>query len=527
MVEQNYKGIYSVTFCLGFLCLAFLSFSFRHIDFGIYYLYTKSFIQDFDFNLVNQLLNEKVLFQNRIIITPTGFDGDYHPFGVAVFYAPFYLLGLLFEFLLGGDKRELLMAIGTVAYSLGAFVIIYKALRARTENKDVLFLMIIGFFATPWFFYTAIEPGNANILSLFLSAIFFDSIWKKNINYCFLSVVLTLLFTCKIESIFLLIPTVLVALDTKFKSQRFPVLICLMLSLCLYGIVRYIRFGSLLLGYGGVDDSYFILFDLLFSPVHGYIFTSPVYLIAIGISVWQLILCKDRWSICFIAILLLKILAESFSVNSGVDFGARSHLVDIPLLLYVLSCQRSNFRMISLFPTILCAFWTFSVLIVYKSGFRLFPLETFFSSYLFESNIYLGFIKEINKEVLVYILGYFTIFVSFFIFNRFKKYYITAFFPLYIVMVLNSAFGTYLKTADSRLVIGGGKEIWFIKEESSNFMERLDYYLYRNDRLKFKETLEAFSRYLKIAENQILIGNINPYWDTYTIYKNKIIQKTF
>ena len=263
------------------------------------------------------------------------------------------------------------------------------------------------------------------------------------------------------------------------------------------------------------------MYDLLLSPVHGYFFSSPIYLVAIAVAIWQVLLNRDKWVLCFVTVLTLKIIAESLSVNSGVNLGARSHLIDLPLLLYVLASRWERFDTTFKVFIVGAAFWTCSVVAIYKSGFRLFSFQTFYSSYLFEAETFFDFIRGINTDIFIYFLGAFVIFI-FFLLAWFLKRSCFGFFTfVYMAVILNSGIRFYPNVTDSRLVAFNKKEGWFIKEEVSNFVERLDYYLYRDEYLKFNKTLGDFDKYLKTAEEQIVLGNIDSYWKIYSFYKTK------
>lgn len=513
---------------LGVICTCFLSVHFQHIDFGIYLLYTKSLVNDFDFNLINQLISSNNHYLNRFVITPEVFDANYHPFGSAIFYAPFYYLGAIGESFWGSNLTERTMGLGTVFYSLITFSILYKAFTINVCQRKVIWALLITFFATPWFFYTAIEPGNANVLAMFLSSLFFTHLQKDNKNYFYLGCVISIMFLSKIETVFYVIPIIGVLIQKPLIKTKLLIPITGILALMLFVWGRSLRYGELFLGYGGIETAYFVLDDILFAPVHGYLFASPIYVLVVFLVLINWNVLQDRYLFYFLGILILKIFLEAFTINSGVNMGARSHLIDIPLFACAMVKVLSLKSRFTKHTMVACTVWTFINICIYQAGFRLQGIKSFFEDYMVKSDTYSSMLELIKIDIFVFLVSIIMFGIGIKIVSSFrlKKYLIYILSLGYVMAVFNTSIKDFYEVNkdDRRVIIGKAPKIWFLREETSNFVERLDFLLYRNDLNEYKYVLSDFRKYLDRAESEIVRGDIQPYWSLYNSYNDFLLK---
>ena len=504
---------------LGSISLLFVSDHFQHIDFGIYYLYTKSLFNDFDFNLANQIVVENNHYLDRFVVTQSKFDANYHPFGLSVFYAPFYLVGELGSYFLKTDFTERFMGLGTIFYSLSTFAVLYKTYSIKFSSRTVLIALLVAFFSTPWFFYTAIESGNSNIIALFLSSLFFAQLAGGTRNYFFVGSILSIMFLTKVETIFYIIPVLglLIKKPYDLKKVIIPVLGIFSIFLFLWG--RYLRFGELFLDYGGITYDYFVLKDILFTPVHGYLFTSPIYIFVITFILFNLSLLQNKFFIYFVMIFILKVFLEAFTMNSGVNMGARSHLIDMPLLVYCLASMINRIKSSKLLIFAFFPLWTTVSVCAYIAGFRLFSMESFFVDYLMSLETYKVLLSLVRFDGMMTVIGLGVSVVGFCLLIIFKRYLLYGACCIYVLLVLNTSLSReYTLKKHNKMIVGNDVNIWFLREETSNFIERLDLLLYRNDIEEFRIVLSLFEEYLRNAELEIIEGDIDSYWKLYNHY---------
>ena len=139
----------------------------------------------------------------------------------------------------------------------------------------------------------------------------------------------------------------------------------------------YLKYGSIAIqrGYATTFNfDYNQICSLLFSPMHGYLYVCPLIILAI-IGVAFEIRGKHPKRVLLLFFLLIpfvKLLVESWTFSSGVDFGARAYLSEIPLLVFGISSLIKRFKNKRMIYSIvsLSILWTAANNLVYQNAVR-------------------------------------------------------------------------------------------------------------------------------------------------------------
>lgn len=488
-------------------CSLFFHPHFPSIEFAVYQDYIDSIVYDFDLNIANQRLTHLEFLEiPRVILTPQLYASDYHPYGMALLYYPFAILASL-------TGLPSFLSLATLFFSLFSLYLLSRASHYNQQQLSPLALWAI-FFGTPLFFYTTFVPGNANIAAFFLSTILFTHIAKKDYKsnqfYFVWGALYSLLLITKIESIFYMALVLLPYLQG-FRPQAKQILsFSLGLApLCLlYLINNHKQFGKIYLSQGGVDFDQFILADILFSPIHGYLFTSPLLLAPFIYIFYKKIKNIPKEYFLYIFIFLSKLLSESFTDNSGVNLGARSSLIDLPFLLLFLNIPATFFKVFMVSASL----WSMSLIPSYVDGFRLMNMTGFLDYYL-DWGTYLNFFEQVKPAMILLI---FPVGLIFFFLERSKSpkelgiYLWGLVMLLFVPLTINNSRKVFNLDdfPPSVVIVGEGKELWHLNESLSNFRERKKFLLYRNQPTRAAQLDITKEKYLGAVKTQIIAGEI-------------------
>lgn len=498
------------------LSFLFLQESFHPIEFGIYSDYIQSIIQDFDLNIANQrMANIERLEIPKITLTPTFYDSDYHPYGMAFLYLPFAILGKIFH-------NEVFLSMGTLFYSLLGLYLLAEHLKNHFSKSTILLTTSLIFIGTPLFFYSTFYPSNANIAGFFTATLLYLHLQKGNFSshrfYFIWGLLFSILLSIRHEAVFYCILFLLPILnDIRIRSTYIVATILGVLPIAsLYLVNNYKQFGKIYISQGGIDYQQFLLGDLLWSPIHGYLFTSPLLLSPL----FYLIFSKlhhtpiPKQHLLVVTSIFFKILCESFTNNSGENFGARAYLTDLPFIfpMILILIQGS---IIYRFFAVVTSCWCLSLIPSYLDNFRLMNLSTLFSDFYLTVTGLNSLTGFFNRSMLLTGVIIFSLIILVAQANVIKKslHYILFLFIISFSFITFSNFNSHFSLGDyqrpENILMGEGKELFHLHEDLSNFRERKQFYLYRNMEQEALQVDHARSQYLDTVKNQISFGNID------------------
>jgi len=349
------------------------SFLFDHVESGIYLAYTESFVEDGDLNTINQQVAlgdispvdyESYKKGEKGIVSPSLNSPTFWSHGGVILWSPFYWVAEKLNVLFSVDKPNeykfihSMMVLSNTFYLLLGVLIISKVVGLVLNIKGHYYKEIaICFFATPVFFYSIIEPGNGNLVGIFLAAtiilLSFRSFEKKvsNFELFTLGVLCGISWVVKIDLIFHSIVSGAVVLKWVLEKDykqivRYAYVLCGFVLVSLFQVANdYIKYDFLSYGYIGTSSAeYSVLFDALLSPFRGHLYYSPIYILAFFASIesfWDYIKTRNNKNLLlgllvFVPI-IKEILASQTFVHGSGNFGARMYCVELCLVVLLIS----------------------------------------------------------------------------------------------------------------------------------------------------------------------------------------------
>jgi len=357
-----------ITFIYSF---AIFNAKFKGPDEPIYYAYTKSTVEDYDLNVLNQLTpgHSPYYFPSgEIFVSKTYNFPDYHDHGGIVYWVPFYVLGKSLYSLYGRlnildisvySQEEFIKGILSLSTVILSFLVfIFTCLFCRTffSAKVSFYSSIAIFFGTPFFYFSLFEVGNAQILAVLFSIL---SIWfcsnavrMKRLHWFLYGIFFSACLIIKIDiffqvffiSCFLFFLLLLGKADLN-KAVLF--FVGIVPGFALSQVNSYIKYGTFHLGYLGLLNlKSFYFFEQLFSSYRGFFYTSPIFyililgflLVARNLRKKSYMTSQERLNYVFIfslsLYLFLKIFILSFRYAwGGGTPGARLLLTEYPVLV--------------------------------------------------------------------------------------------------------------------------------------------------------------------------------------------------
>lgn len=382
------------------------------VDKRVYTHYTVSLIEDFDFNLVNQ-----VPAKEAWLLTPSRNYPDIHSNGVAVLWAPFLWfgkwLGDLAEFTPEMSYRTA-QSMANILWGLLALPLIWRVLRLRfSENVSLSTLMLL-LFCSPYFFYLVDQPENADITSLFLIAailnLYFDrDRYDERVFAVVLGMSLFFSAAIKFEAICDGLLFALYLIETRDRGPR-----RVLSSMFYFAIGAALVFIPILINDSLKDGRLaythlntfsphtFLLWEFLFAP-SGYFVTSPFFallLVCFGALIMTAAFKRRAGKMefeCafFIGIPILKVVLASFDYNQNETYGARPWVNSLPYfalaLGYVLNeIKRPRLKIAFFLSCLACWVMALMAAVVYRHDF---------DRYFFTGKNWLGLIAEKRSEL--------------------------------------------------------------------------------------------------------------------------------
>ena len=386
--------------------LLVLNPKFEGPDQPIYYAYTASVVEDGDLNAVNHIDEHYPYFlpSGKIGVSVTYNLPDFHNHGGVLLWIPFFIYGKLMYFLKTilfpvwniGSREE--FTNGSLTLSTGIFFIllcwiIYSTARIRFTSGIILLSLFVIFWGTPFFYYTLIEPGNANIIAtLFSSSLILFAFGNqdfKKYHWFLYGVFFSICVIVKVDLWFYIIFIFFLWwYDVSRKSRLTPgiyFILGFLPGFVLKGVNDYMKYGyfhSGELGLINFKDCY--LWEQLFSSYRGFFYTSPIlYVTTVGFVLLLYFALRenkkgeDRFErilvfLWIMVIFKILVLSKRFAWGGG-TCGARPLLTEYPV--FVLSyayvwqkCNRTFLKWLLMFISLICILWNFLVISEYMLG---------------------------------------------------------------------------------------------------------------------------------------------------------------
>lgn len=381
---------------------------FKGPDQPIYYSYTASVVEDGDLNAVNHIDEHYPYFlpSGKIGVSITYNLPDHHNHGGVVLWVPFYIYGKSMYFLIHKvysnlekkyNQQQFIhcsLSLSTLIFYILVCLSIYFVSRIKFSFQAIFLSLFVIFWGTPFFYYTLVEPGNANIIAtLFSTLLILFSTRLKNLkktHWFLYGMFFSICMVIKVDLWFYVIFILFIwYVDTsgRFKLSSLGYFISGFLPVfILRGINDYLKYGyfhSGELGLINLKDCY--LWEQLFSSYRGFFYTSPIFYITIGgflLVVHFYLRKKDRkiapgfekmliflWLMVIFKILVLS---KRYAWGGG-TCGARPLLTEYPVfvLTYAYLWKKLNnhyLRFFLILISIVCVMWNFLVISEYMSG---------------------------------------------------------------------------------------------------------------------------------------------------------------
>jgi len=395
-------------------CLIFLYFfvifdvSFNGPENLVYLAYTTSIVEDGDLNAVKYVGSSYPYYlpSHKLGVSKTYNLPDYHNHAGALFWAPFYIYGKAAYSILrayntgwvGEYKMEEIahcaMAFSTALFAFLTLLFTYLFCRIFFSKWVCLWTLLALFLGTPFFYFALFETGNANMLaSLFsiLSIWFFSYVINMKKTHWFLfglffslSAVIKTELAFQMPAVFIFFFMLFILKKTDGINAAY-FLVGLIPGLALRMINDFIKYGTLHVGdFGVLNLKNRCFFEQLFSPYHGFFYTSPVlYICLLGLVLSSGALLRnirsihkdkpnDMFFIVLSSYLIIKIAILSFRFAwGGGTPGARVLLTEFVVLALLFARAFQARKIVSYASAVIAIafiFWDLIVVYEYVKG---------------------------------------------------------------------------------------------------------------------------------------------------------------
>lgn len=325
-------------------------------DEGVYYDYTKSIVDDGDFNIINQVRTP----EQKWIVSPTYNHPDFHHELPAVLYAPIYSAHKYLN--LSATTYNTKIDYALIAFLLFAgMLLLYNDFRKKypMTKENEIYTLLLFFFGSYVSWNLLFEPSDIDLLVALMSgaiSLSFISIFnesasvKKAIGFAFLlgtgiCIKTDLFFYAPLGGLVFL----LWIKEKKYKESLILMLVFLFSIIPLL-INRYLKLGTIFQdAYSGMITPYsFSNFTKLIGP-SGLLTDSPFFLIAvIG---FFLLLKKEKINILrnpffyLFLIFLIKVATNEFIIIKYLPtLGDRHYVADWILAIYLCNISLSEWK---------------------------------------------------------------------------------------------------------------------------------------------------------------------------------------
>lgn len=337
------------------IALNLMSYRSSAFDGGAYIAYSKSILNDGDFNIINNISPEMGWLVSSRYNYP-----DMHDHGVSVYWLPFMSFAKIPESFgsvqtpthYGQEQwSHIAVLIASVFLTLIAFKVLREMLQLKSKLEHFIFWSLI--LASPIWYYSLVEYSAADIASLFLASlcvyIAYSVKIEKISDYFMWGLLFGLGRVTKISFLFFIFFFVCVAIFNlnKIKNQnRAPLVLAFLAgAVSLFAIKLlndYLQFGYFTLLTGYAYDYLFAKPDMLeklnrniFGPF-GLFHQAPWLFVIILCNLFLLFKLKKDQIIFWILLSLqlgifVKMGYELTSISdSESEYGYRRYIIDIP-----------------------------------------------------------------------------------------------------------------------------------------------------------------------------------------------------
>lgn len=327
------------------------------VEKNVYDYYSESIIKDLDMNLINQVPDKE-----RWQITKTGNWPDVHSNGIVTLWAPFFAYKSIVQNFLSVDNRTLIFltrSFATVFYSVVTILLTLFLLKEIFPGKSRFKALFILSLSTSYWWFTFVQPGNADITSGVLAALevwmFFYLIktWSTR-TFFFYGLLLGLGLALKIDHVFYFILPVYLLIRLFIESSSFKLMIKnwfifsigVLISLIPMFVNDSIKSGFVNYGYADVVNfDYYVLWPNLVYP-SGYLNNCPIYLACFLALIFLFSNLKKNLPMIIVgSIPFLAVVIESFARIHHESYGARHwvpHFAIFAILLMSLLLKIEN-----------------------------------------------------------------------------------------------------------------------------------------------------------------------------------------
>ena len=338
-------------------------------DDSFYYFWLPSVVIDHDIDFTNQLAHSGTIDPSMRDLaltlprTPTGLLENKYPPGWALSSLPFFLLAHLFapESSTGFEPVYLVSVwLGQLWYAIVGVWLATKILTRYFSAPTAVVAALTGWLASPMVYYqTARLSMSHSVVFTLAMAVFWIALRIRDgetrprwwILLGFLSALLVV--TRNVAVVYLAMPGWIVI--RKLHAAAIPRIAWLLLGAALPLVLQMIAWkllhGSwIAYSYGGerFDFGNLHLFEILFSPLHGWFYWHPITAIAIAaFVVWAANRAEGRaWSISLVVMVVLSAawptwwLGSSFGYR-GLEVATLFVMIGIAMLLDVVHRHRA------------------------------------------------------------------------------------------------------------------------------------------------------------------------------------------
>lgn len=325
-----------VAFALLFFIL-FLRVNHQNISVekNIYDYYSESIVKDLDLNVINQVPDKE-----RWQITKSGNWPDVHSNGIVNMWAPFFTYKAIMQTLVPAENHALVVltrSFATVFFSVVTILLTTFLLGELFPGKKRGWVFVALSFTTSYWWFTFIQPGNADITSSVLATLeigmFFYLLknWSTR-SLFFFGLLLGAGLALKIDHIFYFILPVYLLIHFLLRTRSFKATIKnglifsagVLINLIPMLVNDSIKFGFVNYGYADVVNfDYYVLWPNLIYP-SGFLNNCPVYA---ACFLGFLFLCFEKKKniplIVVGCIPFVALVIESFARIHHESYGAR------------------------------------------------------------------------------------------------------------------------------------------------------------------------------------------------------------
>nr|BDT30119.1 hypothetical protein BHI3_35850 [Bacteriovorax sp. HI3] len=365
------------------------------VEKNIYDYYSESIVNDLDLNVINQVPDKE-----RWQITRSGNWPDVHSNGIVNMWAPFFVYKKAMQSFVSADNRDLIFltrSLATVFFSVVTVMLTSFLLAEIFPGKKRLWVFATLSLTTSFWWFTLIQPGNADITSSALVTLeigmFFYLLknWSTR-SLFFFGLLLGAGLALKIDHIFYFILPVYLLVHYFINTKSLKATIKnglifssgVLINLIPMLINDSIKFGFVNYGYADVVNfDYYVLWPNLVYP-SGFFTNCPIYIACfLGLVFLFLKKKKDLPLIIVGVIPFFALMIESFARIHQESYGARHWVPHFAVFAILLMSLYENVKETKWKKIV---FWVFVVVAAGQNMMKAFSYTLNYEHYFFGQN---------------------------------------------------------------------------------------------------------------------------------------------